>query len=60
MCTVFCFSFINKILLKFFQVAVFIMIHDFQFSSLTYPMDYNMQGLLFHHQLEEFTQTHVH
>ena len=59
MCTVFCFSFINKIILKYFQVAVFIMIHDFQFSSVTHPMDYNMRGLLFHHQLE-FTQTHVH
>ena len=67
MCTVFCFSFINKIILKFFQVAVFIMIHDFQFSSLPqscptlyYPMNCSTPGLPVHHHLREFTQIHVH
>ena len=28
--------------------------------ALCEPMDYNMPGLLVHHQLLEFTQTHVH
>ena len=39
----------------------------FQFSSVSQsyltlcdPMDYSMPGLPFHHQLPEFTQTHVH
>ena len=38
-----------------------------QFSSLTQsclilcdPMDFSMPGLPVHHQLQEFTQTHVH
>ena len=31
-----------------------------QFSlSLCYPMDHRMPGLPLHHQLPEFTQTHV-
>ena len=40
---------------------------DFQFSSVTHsyltlcdPMDWSMPGLPVHHQLPEFTQTHVH
>ena len=40
---------------------------DFQFSSVTQsyltlcdPMDWSMPGLPVHHQLPEFTQTHVH
>ena len=39
----------------------------FQFSSVTQscltlcdPVDYSMPGLPVHHQLPEFTQTHVH
>ena len=41
--------------------------NDVQFSSITQlcltlsdPMDCSMPGLLIHHQLPEFTQTHVH
>ena len=29
-------------------------------SDCLWPMDYSMPGLLVHHQLPEFTQTHVH
>ena len=43
------------------------MLSSFQFSSaaqscptLCHPMNCSMPGLLVHHQLPEFTQTHVH
>ena len=46
---------------------IYIYTHTHQFSSVTQlsptlcdPMDWSMPGLTVHHQLPEFTQTHVH
>ena len=49
------------------EIAVMYVFHSVQFSSITQscltlcdPMDCSMPGLPVHHQLPEFTQTHVH
>ena len=55
---------VNKIIQKIFKLLA---ISSVQFSSVAQlcptlcdPMNHSMPGLPVHHQLPEFTQTHVH
>ena len=62
-------NFVGKVMSLLFNTLsrFFIAIHPVQFSSVTqlcptlcYPMNCSTPGLPVHHQLPEFTQTHVH
>ena len=57
----------NSLALSFLYSSALISIHSVQFSSVTQscptlcdPMNHSTPGLPVHHQLPEFTQTHVH
>ena len=70
LCLKFSFMFINDAVVCFHYCVVFHYMNkpqSVQFSSVTWscptlcdPMDCSMPGLPAHHQLPEFTQTHVH